>query len=58
MGCKCGGDWKVLRKDKQCTDEGTVVILHLKCKLCGAVFQTDELEDEHDFEGAENYDRQ
>lgn len=32
--------WKPKRKDKQITDEGTVIIIYFKCKICGAEFNT------------------
>lgn len=49
MVCKCGGDWKLIRKDKQTTDAGTKVILHFRCKSCGFKFQTDEIDEELDY---------
>jgi hypothetical protein len=51
MVCGCGGSWRVVRRDVQMTDDGSFVILHLRCKLCGATCSTDLLECENDWEG-------
>ncbi len=51
MSCEFGHSWKVVRKDKLTTDEGTKVLAHLKCKVCGFQFTSDEFEDdEKDYE--------
>ena len=54
-----GHQWKVVRKDKLCTDEGTMCILFFRCKICDATFSSDEAElEEKDFVGSENFDRE
>lgn len=58
MSCEFGHVWKVTRKDKLCTEEGTLVIVFFRCRVCGCAFSSDEAElEEKDFEGAENYER-
>lgn len=49
-GCYCGGEWKVIRRDVLTTEEGTKVIIHFKCRLCGYTFQSDEMDDEKDYD--------
>ena len=51
MSCEFGHSWKVVRKDKLTTDEGTKVLIQFKCKVCGFQVTSDELEDdEKDYE--------
>lgn len=56
-----GHQWKVYRRDKLCTDEGTKMILFFKCKICSCKFDTSDdeemIDDEHDYPNSENNER-
>lgn len=56
--CKENGHiWKVYRKDRLTTDYDTQIILYMKCKVCGIIFNTsdnldeDIIYDEKDWDG-------
>ena len=48
--CKCE-EWKVIRKDRLCLNDRVVEVVHFKCRLCGKVAYSDELDKENDWEG-------
>lgn len=51
MACELGHCWKVVRRDKLTTENGTMVILFFRCKVCGFAYSSDEAElEEKDYE--------
>lgn len=46
----CGGRWKLVDRQLTPKDNGTTVLLKLRCRKCGYVKVTDEIEQENDFE--------
>ena len=50
MFCFCGSEMKVVRRDKQCLEDGTFVVLFFRCPSCHKFIVSDLLESEMDYE--------
>ena len=46
----CGGQGKLIGRQPTTKDNGTTVMLKLRCRKCGNVWVTDEIEVERDYE--------
>ena len=46
MSCEFGHCWKIVRKDKQVLDEGTFLLIQMRCKVCGFSFVWDEMSEQ------------